>query len=69
MKVLRATPALFALLDGYRSGNSVISFQTDGNGDSIVDTAILTDPAFASISGTLAQLEEIDYVPPTIPDL
>lgn len=69
MKVLRATPALFALLDGHRSGNSVISFQKDGNGDDIVDTAILTDPAFASISGTLAQLEEIDYVPPTTPDL
>lgn len=64
MKVLLATPEQFAALNGYQNGASELRFVTDGLGRPIIGKQCLTDPAFAAIWPQLADLEEVDYVPP-----
>ena len=68
MIVLKATQTQYEALDGYRNGDNLLKFAKDGNDNWIVGTAVLDDPAFASIHDDLNELERIEYVPVPEPD-
>ena len=62
MRVLKASKEQLAELDGYRNGNSMITFFPDYAGNMVTSVTVLTDPDFEEIRDQLLKLEEIDYV-------
>lgn len=62
MRVLRASKEQLTELDGYRNGNSMITFFPDYAGNMVTSTGVLTDPDFELIRDKLLKLEEADYI-------
>jgi len=61
MKVLKATPKQYNLLNGYKNGNNLLQFFKDANDNWVINTEVINDPAFAEIKEQLSTLTLIDY--------
>ena len=61
MDVLKATEQQYESLNGYRKGSSVLGFIKDNNNNWVVNTAVLSDPAFIEIESQLQELEIIQF--------
>ena len=63
MTVLKASQAEYNLLNNFQNGNNLLQFFKDKNGNWVVDTNVLNDPAFDEIKTDLEALEVIAFEP------
>jgi len=66
MIVLKATQSQYEALNGYTYKVNTLQFAKDGNNNWIVGKEVIHNGNFLEIRTQLLELEEIEYIQPTI---